>query len=48
MMSATSLSARFVRYTPKDPLCCPSRISTVQYEIRGALVVPLSVETSKP
>ena len=48
LRSATELSAQFVRYAAKDPLCCPSRISTAQYEIRAGLVVPLSVETNKP
>jgi hypothetical protein len=48
LRSATELSAQFVRYTAKDPLCCPSRISTVQFEIRAGLVVPLSAESNKP
>ncbi|MEI7703457.1 MAG: META domain-containing protein [Deltaproteobacteria bacterium] len=49
LLSASSLSASFARYSPKDPLCCPSRISTVQYRIdatpKGPVVTPVSVAT---
>ena len=42
----------FSRYRKDDALCCPSRTSTVTYEIReapgaGALVVPASVATKR-
>ncbi|MHB1021937.1 MAG: LppP/LprE family lipoprotein [Acidobacteriaceae bacterium] len=30
-----TLVAQFRRYTPDDPLCCPSATSTVQYEVVG-------------
>ena len=42
------LSAEYVRYTPSDPLCCPSRISSVQFEIAPdvPLVRPVSTSTS--
>jgi hypothetical protein len=39
----------FARYTEKDPLCCPSRISEVTYKIRyqsgKAVLVPSHVQT---
>lgn len=35
------IAAEFVRYTEKDPRCCPSRISQVEYEIRGESGKPL-------
>jgi hypothetical protein len=44
-----NLLGRFSRYKEADPLCCPSAVSTVGFEIvRGAsgpLVVPKSVHT---
>ena len=33
--SPTRITAEFVRYTESDPLCCPSRISTVVYDLRA-------------
>ena len=33
LWSAGTLSVTFSRYTGRDPLCCPSRVSTVQYRI---------------
>jgi heat shock protein HslJ len=38
--SATSISADFARYRDSDPLCCPSRISSVAYSLRrdGTLI----------
>ena len=47
--AADYVRARFDRYTPADPLCCPSRTSVVAYEVRralrGAVVVPARVTT---
>jgi hypothetical protein len=46
---ARRFKVEFARYREKDPLCCPSRSSTVTYELRntpgGPLVVPASVAT---
>jgi hypothetical protein len=43
--------AGFSRYTPKDPLCCPSRYSSVSYRIehQGAspFLVPDSISTAR-
>ena len=43
--------ADFSRYSERDPLCCPSRISTVEYEIIRAdgkpLVVLKSIRTHR-
>jgi hypothetical protein len=51
LLSPTSIEVTFLRYVSTDPLCCPSRLTTVRYRIeqRGKvpLVVPLSVQ-SKP
>jgi heat shock protein HslJ len=35
IISASRISAEFARYSPSDPLCCPSRISTVFYTVRN-------------
>jgi len=47
---APSLSADFSRYTDEDALCCPSRISTVYYDIQlvegGWVLVPTNVSTN--
>lgn len=42
------LSAEFLRYTAADPLCCPSRITGVQFEVASGvpLVRPVSASTS--
>jgi hypothetical protein len=44
------ITAEFVRYTDDDPLCCPSRRSTVIYRIdgrgRSPVLTPISVSTS--
>ena len=42
--------ARFARYSPTDPLCCPSRISTVTYQVdpAGPIVRATKVMTGKP
>jgi len=43
------ITARFNRYTEKDPLCCPSRISEATYEIQQTggkpAVALISVQT---
>lgn len=45
------IMAGFARYTPKDPLCCPSRYSSVSYRIeqQGAsqFLVPDSIFTAR-
>lgn len=45
-----SLSADFSRYTEQDALCCPSRVSSVNYSIEfvegGWVLVPKDVSTS--
>jgi len=33
LVSASELAAAFSRYAPSDPLCCPSRITSVQYRL---------------
>jgi hypothetical protein len=43
--------AEFVRYTEKDPLCCPSRISEATYEIQevnGKPLVTLTTVRTRP
>lgn len=48
LLSPTSVEATFLRYVDADPLCCPSRLSTVHYRIerrsKGPVSVPLSVK----
>lgn len=47
LSSATELSAEFARYTSRDPLCCPSQMSYVQYTIgAGGRLVPGDVDTN--
>jgi hypothetical protein len=43
------LATHYNRYAPPDPLCCPSRTSTVTYRLDRAarLVVPVSVRTER-
>ena len=49
LISGTQLEAVFLRYVDADPLCCPSRLSTVRYRIelpaKLPRVVPLYVRT---
>lgn len=49
LLSPTSIEVTFLRYVDADPLCCPSRLSTVRYRIergpKGPAVVPVSVYT---
>jgi LppP/LprE lipoprotein len=46
------LTAEFARYTPSDPLCCPSSRVTVRYRIdrtpAGPVVAPVDVRTTRP
>jgi hypothetical protein len=45
--SSSRIVAAFTRYREKDPLCCPSRISRVTYEViqdDAPLVIPLSID----
>jgi hypothetical protein len=35
LLDASRVQAEFARYTESDPLCCPSRISTVDYSVKG-------------
>lgn len=50
LYSSSHVAAEFARYTEKDPLCCPSRTSSVSFQIRrdagGVLVVPERATTS--
>jgi hypothetical protein len=43
--------ADFLRYSEKDPLCCPSRVSEVTYEIQeqagGSIIVVKNVKTRR-
>ena len=41
-----SLTATYVRYTDKDPLCCPSALSTVTYKIERTPGGPVLVRES--
>jgi heat shock protein HslJ len=47
LQSNGRLSAEYARYTTVDPLCCPSRATTVVFEIVGnpAVVRPVSAST---
>lgn len=49
LATETNLFAEFNRYQTQDPLCCPSGVSRVSYQIErknnGPVVVPLEVET---
>jgi hypothetical protein len=47
---AGELAAEFLRYTDADPLCCPSRVSRVEYraerDARGPVLVPVNASTT--
>ncbi|MDM9380884.1 META domain-containing protein [Chlorogloeopsis sp. ULAP01] len=46
--SATRIAGEFARYSKSDPLCCPSKTSTVQYSVRNDEVpdlTPVNVNT---
>ena len=51
LLSSARIDVTFLRYATTDPLCCPSRLSTVRYRLerrgKGPVVVPLSVSTAK-
>jgi hypothetical protein len=42
LTSATRISAEFARYGDTDPLCCPSRISIVSYNLKNDEVPDLT------
>lgn len=49
LLSPARLMAEFVRYNASDPLCCPTRISYVTYEVSrddAPLVAPVDINTS--
>jgi len=35
LVRSTAITAEFARYRDSDPLCCPSRTSTVEYRVRN-------------
>ena len=49
LLSVTSIEVTFLRYTAADPLCCPSRLTTVRYRIErrgnGPVVAPVSSQS---
>jgi hypothetical protein len=49
LVSAGELVAAFSRYAPSDPLCCPSRVTTVQYRLetgpKGQVLVATAAAT---
>jgi heat shock protein HslJ len=51
LASAHDLAVTFSRYTPSDPLCCPSSLTTVRYRLdaqpRGPVLVPTGAATSR-
>jgi hypothetical protein len=52
LFRADEITADFARYTPTDPLCCPSGTSAAIYRIarapRGTVVTPISITTTPP
>jgi hypothetical protein len=48
LQATTQLTAEYNRYTPGDPLCCPSRKTTVVFAVAGepAVVQPVSASSS--
>jgi hypothetical protein len=46
VVSAGDLTVPFSRYAPSDPLCCPSRITTVQLQLQMSPKGPVLVATS--
>ena len=50
LIAAETLTVPFCRYTSRDPLCCPSRLSTVEYRIeatpKGPVLTAGSVYTA--
>jgi hypothetical protein len=49
LQSDRRVTAEFARYTAKDPLCCPSSSTTVEFAIEGdpPIARALSASTSK-
>jgi hypothetical protein len=49
LLSPTSIQVVFLRYVNTDPLCCPSRLTTVRYRVeareKGPVVVPVSAKS---
>jgi len=49
LLSPTSIEVVFLRYVDADPLCCPSRLTTVRYRVegrgKGPVVVPVSAKS---
>jgi hypothetical protein len=45
LVSAGDVVVPFLRYAPSDPLCCPSRITTVQYRLQKGKSGPVLVAT---
>ncbi len=49
--SARDLAVTFSRYTPSDPLCCPSSLTTVRYRVddqpRGPVLLPVGATTTR-
>jgi len=43
LFSRQNLSATFLRYTPTDPLCCPSSMSSLSYTIDTSGAAPVVV-----
>jgi hypothetical protein len=49
LLSQTMIAATFQRYSPTDPLCCPSRTSSATYQqVNGAPVVRLQNVSTSP
>ena len=48
VQNGTQLTAEYVRYSASDPLCCPSRTTSVVFDIAGQkpVVRPVSTSTS--
>jgi LppP/LprE lipoprotein len=51
LFDGSSFGVQFARYATSDPLCCPSRTTTVTYKIEqrsgSAIVVPTEASSSK-
>jgi hypothetical protein len=50
-LAPPEITVEFARYTPRDPLCCPSAHATMRFRIArtpgGAVVVPIDVAAGK-
>lgn len=48
LQGGTSLTAQYTRYAKSDPLCCPSRTTSVVFDVAGdkPVVRPVSVSTT--